>query len=314
MIILGGGMSGCIAACMFPGSWIYEAGEKPNQHKAVLRFRSNAVSEVTGIPFKKVTVRKAIWDGEKEVQPTPRLANLYSRKVIGQYLDRSIWNIDPVERYIAPEDFHEQLLQRLEGEERILYGNRLERITDAGNLWFENTTHCFEKPIISTIPMNIMRKIAGYKGPTETQFKFESIKIFRGKVEGSDVYQTIYYPLAHCIYRATLTGEDLIIESKANSISDFGITFIAKSFGINLSDIKMINDDAPLVQQYGKIADIDDMQRKLFIAELTMRYNIFSLGRFAIWKNILLDDVVNDCIVIKKMIHNGQYSLLRQMT
>lgn len=54
-IIVGAGLSGLIAACKFPQASVFEASpsEKPAGHQALLRFRNESVSRITGIPFKR---------------------------------------------------------------------------------------------------------------------------------------------------------------------------------------------------------------------------------------------------------------------
>ena len=102
MIIYGAGMAGLLAANMLRRHKP-ELREKqedlPNNHDALLRFRNNSVGVATNIPFKKVKVRKAIkYDKVLHVEPNLYLSNLYSQKVTGSYLDRSINNLDAVER------------------------------------------------------------------------------------------------------------------------------------------------------------------------------------------------------------------------
>jgi hypothetical protein len=60
-------------------------------------------------------------------------------------------------------------------------------------------------------------------------------------------------------------------------------------------------------QKYGKIAPIDERFRRSSIVQLTTQHKIFSVGRFATWRNILLDDVVNDLAVVKRLIHSSAY-------
>ena len=43
--------------------------------------------------------------------------------------------------------------------------------------------------------------------------------------------------------------------------------------------------------------------RKEFLYYLTREFNIYSLGRFATWKQIILDDVVDDANKIMKLIN-----------
>jgi len=55
-------------------------------------------------------------------------------------------------------------------------------------------------------------------------------------------------------------------------------------------------------QNYGKLVSIDDDIRKAIIMELTDKYRIYSLGRFAVWKNVRTDDLISDLKRIKEMI------------
>jgi hypothetical protein len=48
------------------------------------------------------------------------------------------------------------------------------------------------------------------------------------------------------------------------------------------------------VQRFGKIAPIPERDRRQFILAMSDRNDIYSLGRYATWRNILLDDVVQD--------------------
>ena len=112
--IIGAGLSGLLAASQFPEARIYERWprETIKSHKALLRFRSDKIGRALGIPFKEVTVHKAIWSEGKFVQPNPKVCNQYSLKVAGTIEDRSIWNIDTCKRWIAPENLHDLLLKR----------------------------------------------------------------------------------------------------------------------------------------------------------------------------------------------------------
>jgi hypothetical protein len=50
---------------------------------------------------------------------------------------------------------------------------------------------------------------------------------------------------------------------------------------------------------------IDDALRKQLLFRLTHEHNVFSLGRFATWRNILLDDVVDDIVQVKRLLKSG---------
>ena len=57
MYILGAGMAGLLAGWINPIAEILEAAPKIQQnHKALFRCKTDAISKYTGIPFKKVKV------------------------------------------------------------------------------------------------------------------------------------------------------------------------------------------------------------------------------------------------------------------
>lgn len=306
--IIGAGLSGLIAAIQFPQAQVFEAnGPDTVSHRAVLRFRSDKLSRISGIPFRRVTVRKSIYSAGKHVAPNIGLANMYSRKVSGSYLDRSIWNMETVERYIAPEDIQQQLA--------ALAGNRIHWNTpvDPNDLGSD--------PVISTVPMPLMMRMLKSKDQTiagglhPDSFAFASIKVDRFRIHGADIYQTVYYPdHSTSIYRASMTGSLLIVERMDNG--EFAFTdadnwdMICRSFGLLPGDL--VGMELGHQQRFGKISPIDDTARRQFIYNSTVRHHVYALGRFATWRNILLDDVIDDAAVIKRLIQQGHYSAALQ--
>ena len=298
-MIVGAGLAGLIAGHIFPGE-IHEAAATPGaMHKALLRFRTQEVARVTGIDFMPVTVRKGIWSFVRSrfVEPNIQLANQYSAKCLNGWLanDRSIWYLDPVARYIAPEDLYERLVDNL--DDRISWNSRVN---------FSDLPP--ELPVISTVPMDIVLRDLGITPPDLT-FNRAPIHVQRYRVPNCDLYQTVYYPeVHHDIYRASITKDLLIVEStlEGGSAVDtvLGMKQVCESFGIAPNSIQQLDGSN---QRYGKIASIDDFARKQLLGRLTNEHNIFSLGRFATWRNILLDDVVNDAMVIKKLIKATAY-------
>lgn len=287
-------MSGCIAGYMFRDSNIIEQQAKSDviQHKAVLRFRDDSVSRITGIQFKKVRVHKEIWLEGSEVEPTIQIANMYSLKVTGGIHERSIWNVEPVDRYIAPDNFHAIMLNEL--KDKIEYGRPFRK-----DVLFTEST----KNRISTMPIFTLASIVGWDF-SSVNFSYQNIHTFKMKLNNCDVYQTIYFPSHdYGIYRATITGDNLIVESIQDVISDYEVELIVQAFclrDVNLCD-GLFGEDQH-TQKFGKISPIPDADRKKFIREMTVKYNLFSLGRFATWKNILLDDIVDDVNRIKELI------------
>jgi hypothetical protein len=296
--IVGAGLAGLIAAHAWPASQVLEAAPQPKaSHKALLRFRSDAVARLVGIDFRKVKVHKGIWAEGAYQQSSIRWANLYAQKVLGAGQlkgDRSIWNLDSVERFIAPDDLYEQLVASV--------GDRIQ--------W--NTPTSFEEtagPVISTAPLPVMLESLGVIPPVA--FSRSGITVRRWTVPGADVFQTVYFPDPELsVYRASITGDTLIVECVDESIWPFDNMDeweIQKAFGIKMLDCQPLDK---VDQKYGKIAPIDDAVRKQLLFKLTHENNIYSLGRFATWRNILLDDVVEDVAAIKKLLKaNSAYDI-----
>lgn len=301
--IWGAGIAGLIAANIFQTAHVFEKGQRTEggHHKALLRFRSAAVGEACGIDFRCVRVHKGLWDGGY-VQPNILHANDYSRKVIGRLADRSVWSLEPVDRWVAPPDFVDQLIDRV--------NSRISWNTDGmkGQI-IDGVMHPINNSVvISTIPMNVLAEAFG--DDTAPEFKRAGITVRRWIIPDADVYQTVYVsdPTTTC-YRVSITGNLLIAEFIGGCSGQ--MTFDpGEPFGVRLSEL----EELPSVQQsYGKIQPIDDAWRKKFIFNLSHHSGIFSLGRFGTWRNILLDDVLHDCAVIKRMIAQDAYGRSQEM-
>ena len=300
-IIVGAGLAGLIAGHAWPQALILEQSPAPTQtHKALLRFRSEAVSQLTGIEFRRVLVRKGIWSGGRFVDPSIRLANQYAQKCIGVLAaDRSIWNVAPVERFIAPEDFHEQLL--VGTRERIEFG------VDA----FAPGQRADSGPLISTAPLPLTAAALKVL-PAGHEFLRAPISVRRFDLGAKcDLYQTVYFPDPDVsVYRASITGRTLIVELAGRETAPLdrpeGYADVLSAFG--LTNISWESSGA-VKQQYGKIAHVNDDMRRRLLFTLTHDFDIYSLGRFATWRNILLDDVVQDIAVVKRLMKGGSYEL-----
>jgi len=294
MIIVGAGLSGLLAAYMNRDSIVYEKAKEPIQnHNAILRCRTNILSEITGIPFKKVKVQKGIWVNKKSALPAPDLTSQYSLKVSGTISNRSISNIGTVTRYIPPYNFYEQLFEKVKKQIKF------DKTADLK--WMEPG-----EPIISTIPMPIAEKMITEKN----LFKYHNQPIYTSiyEIRNCDFYATIYYPnLEIPQYRASIDGNRLIVESisKLNSFAHLKEVFASFGFfGIKYDEI-----DKNKRQEYGKIVAIDEIKRTAFITMLTLEYNIYSLGRFATWRpNLLMEDIIHDIKVINQLIKNPKYN------
>jgi hypothetical protein len=261
----------------------------PHNHGALLRFRSNIVGEVIRIPFKKVTVYKGVLceDGLSIVNdPTIRDFNAYSLKATGQALARSIVSLDKSTRYIAPFNLISLLSHKID----IRYG--MAALPDF-------ISKQSEPPVISTIPMPSLMHILDYPEPPQ-YFNTRTIWSINCILDDVDVYQTLYVPYDNEEpYRVSITGNRMTLEfAKQPEDMDYIDKYIAIIFGCDLQ----ASNASVKEQEYGKIIPISEHERQKFILWATDNYNIYSLGRYATWRQILLDDVMKDIGIIQKFI------------
>jgi hypothetical protein len=299
MIILGAGLAGLLAARRLI-HWdpiIYEQQkELPNNHSALLRFRSSIVGDAIGVPFKEVTVYKGVLLDDETItnSPTIREYNAYSIKSTGGAYNRSITNIANVSRYIAPYD----LVKTCSIGADIKYEHNAESLLRGTKI---------EQPIISTIPMPDLMRILDY--PRQPKFETKKIWTINCDLLGVDVYQTLYVPYGEYEpYRVSITGNRMTMEFAhkpdcSDIIDDHIKKYLGLMFDINHIDITNVIEKE---QQYGKIVPINDYERQKFILWATDKFNIYSLGRYATWRQILLDDVMGDIDVISRFISQRQ--------
>jgi len=298
--IIGAGLAGLITAKVFEHSEknIYEKQmQLPNNHNAILRFKTNCVGKLINKDLKLVTLKKEICNTDDK-NCTIRKHNQYSIKVSDEISDRSIsdlGNFNTYKRYIC--DFN--LQKYLSKSTTILYHS--DYIKD------EYSNNCIK---ISTIPMPVLMKKLGY--PRPIKFNYENIYIEIYEIEKCNVYQTIYFPdLETPLYRASITKNKLILEcilkGKISSIENSMLYIALNAFGIPIDSVS--NKFTATAQKFGKLVPINEQERKEYIGWLTKEHNVYSIGRFATWKNIELDDVVKDALKIKSVIENKGYFL-----
>jgi hypothetical protein len=298
-IVIGAGMAGLLASAMLRNecSSIIEAQNKvPNNHSAVLRFRSHIVGDVLNIPFKKVSVMKAVHPWLNPIAD----AFAYSKKTNGSLTLRSIITADATisERFIAPSDFIQRMVDCLHCE--IMFDCSVTK----------GMFECWKlsnKYVISTMPMPILMDILGWEKKEEF-YKVSGTNI-TFKVSGLDAYCSLYVP--DPLFegsRISVTGSEVVIECHGNhgDIVENSRSIIANSCRLlGIDDGDEISNVQIKRQTYSKILPYNDEDRKKFIMWATENWNIYSLGRFATWRpGLLLDDLVEDIRIIHRMIKN----------
>jgi NAD(P)-binding Rossmann-like domain len=284
--ILGAGMSGLLAANILRRhdiTIIEKQSELPNNHHAVLRFRTPEVGNILGIPFKKVNMIKTHVPYVNVVADSLS----YSRKTTGQYLsNRSIIEGTVIaERYIAPPDLIAQMAQNV-------------------NINYDSFEYTDKLPHISTIPMPMLMNILDY--PHVINFKSMPGIVFTGRILDCDAYVSVLFPGPDVPYsRATITGDNLIVEfpnlRELPDTPDLAHVY----YSLGLHDC-VILDGAFKHQDFFKIIEIDDSERKKFMRWATVNFNIYSLGRYSTWRpKLLLDDLIQDVRKIESWIVGG---------
>ena len=303
--IIGAGLAGALAAHRWPSAQIIEASPEPREtHGALLRFKTDAVTRATGIELKKVRVRKGIVEnGTFYATPSIRQENLYSRKVLADRVvsGRSIGaSIDvQSERYVPPKDFYWQLIEPL--KDRIHWGVAVNALN----------IDSLPRPIVNTAPLSVILSAVGMQLPAGNPIRSAAVHVQRFDVHGVDLHQTLYFPGNETVvYRASMVGDRLIIEA-TQEVTNYDVECVLHGFGLRESDLDWSTSES-FVQPRGKIEPLADPVRKQILSSLTLRHEIFSLGRFATQRSVVTDDLFSDMDRINAMIKSGSYMVLQQ--
>lgn len=302
VVVIGAGMAGLLAAGMLRQdcSAILEAQSGlPNNHSAVLRFRSSVVGDTLNIRFKRVQAIKAVHPWRNPVAD----AMSYSLKTNGTATLRSVLSAsgEPATRFIAPPDLIKQMADRAGG-------------VDGGRFAFDRPFTIddvleFSKAgvkVISTIPMPALMDVLQWQGPRQT-FASISGANYGATLSGVDAYCSVYVPdPGQPFARISLTGNEIVAECYGSGAEDFDpgaiISTAIRFLGLKRSAMRA---SEPWVrkQKYAKILPMDEGVRKQFIMWASQNFGVYSLGRFATWRpGLLLDDLVNDVRVIQQLI------------
>lgn len=316
--IIGAGMAGLLAGAMLRDDVRYIAEAQPglpNNHSALLRFRSSIVGDVLGVSFKKVNVVKAVLSAYDN--PIADMLQ-YSLKTNGTATLRSLVDArgEVNERYIAPTDLIDRMARKVSAPFNFMTQFRV-----APELIEGDRRSPF--PIISTIPMPALMNALGWLYPEDL---FNSVQGYNitADLSDTDVYATLYIPdMLRAENRISITGNKLIIEvalprlSRRDAMAAFEaarndqrrinetIEIALRSFGLLTVGGQCVtfSNATASFQNYAKIVPIDESVRRNFIMWATEKFNIYSLGRFATWKpGLLLDDIVGDVNVIRRLI------------
>jgi len=295
--IVGAGMAGLLAAAMLRKdvAAIYEKSKYlPNNHSAVLRFRSSVVADTLNIPFKEVSAFKAT---QAWLNPIAE-AMSYSAKTNGSYALRSITSADGrvSKRYIAPSDLIQRMADLVDCP--IVYGRDYRD-------WLGRSSGL---SVISTVPMPVLMKALGWKEIPD--FKSREGMNITATIDDAEAYCSLYVPDPRLPFaRVSVTGDQLIAECyERGAYADLvgrEEDVAAQAAALLGIDQDRIRDIRIHRQKYGKILPIDERLRREFVMWASEKHGVYSLGRFATWRpGLLLDDIVNDVRVIHRLIRD----------
>ena len=299
--IIGAGMAGLLAGNLLlrrKPTILESQSELPNNHSATLGFRTGAVGDATGIPFKQVLMIKGTLPWRNPIADCLS----YSFKNTGiRRSDRSITEGLVTEtRYIAPPDFIARLAEPL-----------------SGALEFGHTADFSgEGPYISTIPMPSLAAALNY--PYQEDIKFRNIPgvNIRGRIKDCEAYVSLLVPDPSFRFtRITVTGNELIVEvPDVQLIENFVAVQLATEamelLGMQYEDLSEV---VVVYSAYQKILPVRETARRFFIHWATDKHNVFSLGRYATARpGLLLDSLIQDVRLIAGWMDAGRYDMVRQ--
>ena len=298
--VIGAGMAGLLAGAMLRSECegiLEKNSSLPANHSAVLRFRTSAVSDVTNIPFKRVSVMKTT---EAWLNPVADALS-YSHKNTGFSTLRSITSArsEVEQRYIAPPNFIEQLAERV--SDKIEFGAEASSLMDYAPK---------EHPTISTMPMPVLMKMLGWKDVPPFR-SVDGVNV-TATIADCDAYASVYVPQPEFpASRISITGDQLICEcplpegNPFDTIEPIALAQAAAARILGIGPDRLTNIEIKK-QRFAKILPIDENVRRRFILWASEHHNIYSLGRFATWRpGLVLDDIVNDVRVIHRLINGG---------
>lgn len=316
MIILGAGMAGLLAAAILrsSASYILEAQSSiPNNHSAVLRFRSDIVAQVLGIEFKSVDAMKAIHQWSNPLAD----ALSYSYKTTGSPTLRSIITADNQlsRRFIAPPDMISQMIKS------IHCPIHLDRPVTSDFLLNRDAPR---PAVISTLPMPALMVLLNWPKADVASplFRWSDGYNISFSVRGLDAYASLYIPDPDMEEnRISITGDRVTIETSHPSTDPLFVDHLVEEYKTDKSAVvfrieramdvlglpvgkmdELFYDVSVHRQRYSKILPVDDSLRREFIMWASKEHSVYSLGRYATWRpGLLLDDLVNDVRVIQRL-------------
>lgn len=297
--IIGAGLSGIFASEYLSRRGIectvFEKTDGSFHHQGVLRFKNKMVPQYLNADWEEIEIAKGfLYKGQVYNSATIAMNNLYSRKTTGEYHKRSVMSDSTdTKRYILTSE------PRL--GENCRYNCKISGI-EKGRLFLDSDMGKIPSSpfdfIVSTVPIYSAAELCGI--PVFEEFKLKTIHSAIANLDvPSTIFQTLYVIDPEIsIYRVTIHRRQIIVES-VSPVDYDECDKVLKHFGINMS-LKF--QFAAWTGGVGKIVPINDIERRKLILKMTQKFNVFSFGRYAVWKpRLVLDNMLGDIERIHKM-------------
>lgn len=320
IVIIGSGVAAVVATRIGASLPIVAYSAAPpssaiDNHHAVLRLKDSSSATVLGCRAVRVMAhRMALHCGKLIEHSDVGANNEYSIKVYGELRDCSILHLGRVERYlISPPAVPSgvcKFKQRLVG---LSLADRTLTFEDTDTREVSSVRYRW---CISTIPMPVMARLAGV--PCSASFICLPIGVRRYTLHTrSSICQTLYVPSRdYQTYRITIHNQEVMVEHviSGHPYQESEVEDLIGWLGVGIKDLELVSSH---IQEFGKIIPIEEMVRKRIMYQLTSKANVVSLGRYATWKSLRVEDVVEDAVKAFNLVavrdeHEAMYCVNRE--
>ena len=306
-LILGSGVSGMVMGHLLKDDYLILEKNQDLRLDTGAPFYLHEPIEWLPLQWKTVDVHEAVWDGNAFYrQPTLGMLNSFARKITGKVIDTSLKFMDGrLKRGFFPESgntsdifvaLHNSVKDRLQLNYEVSEIYPEEKILVAMN---DNSPVNYKYDVlINTLPLP--RLLSLLKKEHSFNFKADPVYIEIFKVpeeETIEVYQVVYianrYSDAYraCLYNGTIYVEFMEPSKTASE------TVIEQIWGFKHCSKIFDGWLKP-----GKFHPVEKMRRKALLGELTSKWNIYCLGRYAVWDYKRLEHIAQDALDIQKII------------
>lgn len=302
IVIAGAGMSGLIMAeVLSANGFDYKIIERRTSEEYkpctdIFYYHSDNIKNIIPVPLKEVKVKKFFYDvHERRFRKyTLKDLALYTKYDHNMFTNSSFEECDIITKgYI--ENYGLNIAN-------ILYNRHKHKIEFDIKFDFNMVKEC-NSVAVNTSPLVFF--IDDKNDKANMKFlsnNYITYKLSETNLDDIMIIHSIYY-----FKRIVVIKDKMIVELFDNYVDNEIQTIVNKIQDI-INDMNIFGTLTFVnVGKIVKINKIDDIFRKNILFNLTKKYNVYSLGRYAVWSYKRVDHIVNDALDIAKMIRFSQY-------